>query len=142
MKKRIVLTTLLFVFLACILSAHAFAATVASGFCGDLEENDGHNVIWVLDDSGTLTISGNGNMSNFTSDYDVPWYSFCSNIIEVNILSGIKSLGKNAFSNCSNLIRVTIPDGLQSIGYYAFSGCTSLKSVYITDLKAWFNIKF
>ena len=43
MKKIIIQIILMLAVLACILSAHAFAETVASGYCGDPEENgNGH----------------------------------------------------------------------------------------------------
>ena len=39
----------------------AYAAALASGKCGDSAK-------WTLDAAGTLTISGTGRMTNFTSD--------------------------------------------------------------------------
>lgn len=45
------------------------AQTVDSsdGTCGD-------NLTWTLDDAGTLTISGTGAMTNYSSSSKAPWY--------------------------------------------------------------------
>ena len=61
MKKRFLAVLLLAVLLAMSMAQAAWAATVASGECGA----EGDNVTWVLDDAGTLTISGTGEMADF-----------------------------------------------------------------------------
>ncbi len=50
--------------LICVLTmpTTAEAAEVARGTCGD-------NLTWVLDDEGTLTISGTGDMKSYSSYY-------------------------------------------------------------------------
>ena len=44
------------------------------------------------------------------------------------ISKGIKSIGKNAFSNCINLEEIILPEEDFYIGQGAFSGCYNLKS--------------
>ena len=63
MKKKIFAVLALAFLLALSMAPAAWAATVASGECGA----EGDNVTWVLDDTGTLTISGQGAMA----DYDI-----------------------------------------------------------------------
>ena len=76
----------------------ALAASVAplfaqSGTCGD-------NLTWTLDtESGILTISGTGAMTNYAY---APWYSYRSTIKTVVIKDGVTSIGTHAFENCSN----------------------------------------
>ncbi len=53
----------------------------------------------------------------------------------------VKTIGDNAFKGCSALTSVTIPASITKIGSQAFYNCTNLKDVYITDLKAWCQIK-
>lgn len=105
-----------------------FAAETASGTCGD-------NVTWVLDDSGTLTISGTGAMKDYSpsSSGKAPWYSNRSSITQVIIESDVTSVGTYAFYECSNLISVTIQYGVASIGSGAFSYCSSLANITIPD---------
>ena len=43
----------------------ASAEIVDSGTCG----KDGDNLTWTLDDEGLLTISGTGEMANYSSSY-------------------------------------------------------------------------
>ena len=101
--------------------------------------DDSH--IWTLDESGTLTISGEGAMSNYstsknTDGYFVttaPWRKCYRLINRVVIDDGVTSIGERAFYGCNSLTSVTIPDGVTSIGSNAFSGCSSLASVTIPD---------
>ena len=99
------------------------AEAAASGTCGD-------NLTWTLDDAGTLTISGMGDMVDGTR---TPFYSYLSQIKKAVILNGVTNIGNYAFRNCTNLTSVTIPDGVTSISDSAFSGCRSLTSVTIPD---------
>ncbi len=130
MKKRIIFTVLMIILLTCVLSAHALAATVASGYCGDTSVNGGQNVTWTLDDSGTLTVSGIGDMKKLSS---APWYSYRSQITAVNISSGVTSIGYDAFYNCSSLTSINIPDSVTSIEGCAFYNCSNLTSITIPD---------
>ena len=97
---------------------------VASGTCGA----QGDNLTWTLDDSGTLTISGEGEMTSSPS-----WSSYCDKISSVVIESGVTSIANRAFSYCSRLTSVTIPGSVTSIGNAAFLGCYNLESVTIPD---------
>ena len=104
---------------------NAIAASAASsGNCGD----SGSNVTWLLDDNGTLTISGSGKIEDYRSDIDQPWYSNRSDITSVVIEPGVTSIGSLAFYKCSNLTSITIPSGLTSIGEMAFFNCSALTS--------------
>ena len=109
---------------------NAIAASAASsGNCGD----SGSNVTWLLDDNGTLTISGSGKIEDYRSDIDQPWYSNRSDITSVVIEPGVTSIGSLAFYKCSNLTSITIPSGLTSIGEMAFFNCSALTSVTIPN---------
>ncbi len=98
------------------------AMMASSGTCGD-------NLTWTLDDEGTLTISGTGSMTDYTSSGDAPWYKYRSLINTVLIETGVTNIGKSAFVNCSGLREITIPASVVSVGEYAFYGCSSLSTV-------------
>lgn len=109
------------------------AAETVSGSCGD-------NVNWELDEKGTLTISGTGEMSDFHQDYEngywitrTPWYEFADSILSVVILPGVTHIGSYAFDDCTVLMNVTIPDTVASIGNYAFSHCPALSQIHLPE---------
>ena len=125
---------------------------IASGECG----KNGDNLTWVLTVDGTLTISGSGEMENYTDSSVAPWYSnrtkilsvvvepgvtsvgdyafyACLKLTSISLPGGVKSIGESAFQDCAKLTAVEIPDGVTSIGYRAFYGCTSLTSVTIPE---------
>ena len=104
----------------------AIKKIVASGTCGD-------NLTWTLDDAGTLTISGTGEMTNWSTYANVPWYAQRESIKKAVIEDGVTSIGGDAFYNCTGLTSVTIPDSVTSIGSLAFCDCTGLKQITIPD---------
>ena len=123
-----------------------------SGTCGD-------NLAWTLDNSGTLTISGTGDMYDLAYDdesgsYTLPWVEYRSMIRRVEIGSGVTHIGAWAFED-TNITSLTIPgsvktigeggvsgnrylsaltleSGLETIGAYAFADCR-IASVVIPD---------
>ena len=125
MKKKFLL-----VFILIIMSIIAFgvvsvsAKTIASGPCGN-------NVTWTLNDEGTLTISGTGDMANFTSSKYVPWNSNIRNIKKVLIENNVTNIGSYAFYDAQNLTSITIPDSVTNIGEFSFYSCNSLTSMQI-----------
>lgn len=129
MKKKILSIILVLSMLCAFMPVIAIAET--SGTCGD-------NVIWTLDDNGTLTISGTGDMEDYNYSSS-PFYNN-SNIKSVIIENDVTSIGNGAFYDCSGLTSVTIPNSVISIGNSAFYGCSELESVYISDLAAYLNI--
>ncbi|MBQ7646069.1 MAG: leucine-rich repeat domain-containing protein, partial [Clostridia bacterium] len=102
------------------------ASASESGMCGE-------NLIWTLDDEGTLTISGIGEMEDYDYwDYiNAPWYSDREFIKKVVIESGVTSIGRDAFYGCTSLASVTIGNGVTTIGISAFAGCTGLANAII-----------
>ncbi|MBR5506860.1 MAG: leucine-rich repeat protein [Clostridia bacterium] len=94
-----------------------------SGTCGD-------NITWIYwEKNKTLEISGNGEMTNWTSSSSVPWYS-CSRAIETIVIDGeITNVGNYAFFYCSSLKNISLPESISVIGTYAFAYCSSLKSI-------------
>ncbi|MCI5604871.1 MAG: leucine-rich repeat domain-containing protein [Clostridia bacterium] len=124
MKKKILSLAVVMAMLLSFMPVIAQAET--SGECGE-------NLTWTLDDEGTLTISGIGDMTNGSFYLDVPWYSSCSSIKNIIIGNSVTSIGDWVFSCCSNLESVIIGNGVTSIGNSAFSKCSSLGSVVIPD---------
>ena len=136
--RRLILALIFCIILVVGVHSSAYAETVASGVRG--------NLTWVLDDEGTLTISGEGTMAGFVGFYDpddpYDWGWLGYPVKAVIIEPGATSIGNYAFSRCTGLTSVSIPASVTSIGKYAFDGCSNLNTVYIEDLAAWCNISF
>ena len=95
----------------------------ASGTCGD-------NLTWNLT-NGVLTISGSGDMKNWSPPSLAPWFSYWKNITSVTIVDSVTSIGSYAFYECSSLRSVTIPNSVTRIGDKAFLNCSGLSSLTI-----------
>ena len=92
-----------------------------SGACGS-------NLTWNFNsNTGTLTISGSGNMYNYDQT-NIPWLCYRDYISNIILEDGITSIGEDAFKDCVNVTNITIPEGVTSIGIYAFenTGITSI----------------
>lgn len=139
MKKRILsfLLALLLVVSLAPFSAVPCSAALYDGTCGE-------NLTWTLDsDTGVLTISGTGDMNDFTtpSGYPIigspityaPWLYFSDIIKTVTVENGVTSIGEYAFPNCRALTEISLPSSLKKINDYAFFNCTALKNITIPE---------
>lgn len=90
-------------------------------------------ISWTLDEAGTLTISGNGDMPDYDYNHSSPFAPYFGYIKEVIIMEGIKSIGNYSFYGCSNIASISVPNSVTKIGYDAFNGCSSLASISIPD---------
>ena len=102
-----------------------YTPTSTTGTCGA-------DLTWNFDEStGTLTISGTGEMNHYFPQAAAPWMRL--NVTSAVIEDGVTSIGDGAFFDCTSLVSVTIPDSVTSIGYRVFYGCSSLPSVTIPE---------
>ena len=102
------------------------------GLSANAEESGtcGANLKWHLTDDGVLTITGKGEMYDYSSSYK-PWsYNALTKVI---IGNGVTTIGKNAFYGCSSLTSVNIPNSVTTIEMQAFCDCSSLTSVTIPN---------
>lgn len=117
----------------------ASAAAPKSGSCGP-------QAYFILDDDGTLTISGNGLMYNWPWDdtkvkklvvnEGLDYISFrhfkMAPILEsISLPSTMKTLRSECFMQCPELKEVNLPKNLNMIESNAFQGCDKLKSVTV-----------
>lgn len=139
--KRAICIVMALIFLAGTVSVSAagqtekaFTLTTASaptsGVCGD-------NLTWELDEgTGTLTISGTGDMWDWDYYVHAPWlqeheYGWVNNdILKVIIEEGVTSVGDYAFESCTGIEDVEFPGTLKSIGEWAF-----YNNYYLTEIE-------
>lgn len=114
-------------------TATAWAAVgdvVDSGTCGDnltwtLTENEDNAVTWANGTTGhtayTLTITGSGAMTDFTSSTQ-PWKDNKQSVTRLVLPDGLTTVGDYAFDSFFNVTSVTLPAAVTSIGTSAFYG--------------------
>ena len=98
-----------------------------------------NNLTWTFDDTGTLTISGTGDMGYYIYVYP-PWHDYFSEIKNLVIDDGVTKIGEGAFQDCKNLKNITIADSVISIGERAFGDSEwGEESGYYSDESNWEN---
>ena len=123
MRKRIT-TGLIALFAIVMCAANVQAQNPTSGQTGPLT--------WKYDTgTKTLTISGKGDMPNYTWEHQAPWQEHTQQMLMLVVEEGITRIGNQAFENAGNLISVTLPKTVTRIGDYAFGFCGSLPMVTI-----------
>ncbi len=135
------------------LSVVSYAA--ADNTCGG--EGNESNITWSFDSAtGTLTISGTGEMKNWYHEMDLsiagnygfnvedylpsdmdyvytPWYSLRSKILHAVVSDGITNVGDFAFGGCTKLKDVKLGKDIEVIGNCAFENCDSLVTPTLPD---------
>lgn len=111
------------------LSFSLVATADKSGTCGD-------NLTWTYETATKkLTISGNGDMKDYSPLTPSPWYSYydSNSVTNVVIEEGVTSIGNYAFYECSNLQSISMPNSLISIRQRAFYKCYGLTLINIPN---------
>lgn len=122
------------------------SSVIDSGTCGP-------DIQWVLDNKGSLTISGTGKMDSgngqtlfgnteliqsaviengVTGIGDYAFYG-CENLGKVEIADTVSTIGNRAFENCKSLVEINLPSGVSEIGTGTWKGCISLQKINIPE---------
>ena len=97
-----------------------------NGKCGD-------NATWhFAPDTGVLTISGTGEITNYTAAAPAPWDQYKEKITEAVIENGITSVGNYAFASNRALKTAELAGSVTKIGDNAFQNAEMLSAI---DLK-------
>lgn len=113
-------------------SAASSTASTAASAAAAGDNSCGENVTWTLAD-GTLTISGTGRMTDYSSNSPAPWADQADQITAVVVEAGVTTVGGSSFKGCTNLTTVTLADGVEYIETAAFNGCTALSDITIPE---------
>lgn len=130
-----------------------------TGECGD-------NLTWLVDERGTLRITGTGDMNDYNpyGGDAPPWGKYYDYIEKIEIESGVTGIGSYAFyylplvedveiadsvtaiadyafNNCSDLCQITIPQSVSHIGREIFRFCDQLKEINVADNNNSFSSK-
>ena len=110
--KKLICIILIFVMAASLFTLSASAAGVIS---------------WNFED-GTLTISGKGEMPDYTTNV-TPWIDRKLKVKAAIVEQGVTYIGSQTFQNCVDMESVSIASSVEDIGDAAFYWCKKLKSV-------------
>lgn len=106
-----------------------YVADPYSGKCGA-------NATWNFDvGTGVLTVSGSGQMSDYTSASGAPWYALKSQIKKIVISDSVESVGNNAFREYPNLTSVILASTVTKIGTYSFATNVGLSEIDLAKVK-------
>ena len=122
--RTLLITGLLLVCCFTLMNYSGDSSAETSDVCGD-------NLTWTLDEKGTLTISGTGDMYDCPSGISEPLFTPMHLVRTVVICDGVTSIGDYAFFGYPYLSEVTIPNSVKSIGDYAFFQCEALTNITI-----------
>ena len=98
-----------------------------------IEEGTIGSLTWTLFNDGVLTIRGDGEITDYTSDDSQPWASNNKKIREVVFEGDVTGIGAHTFSGCSNMKSITLPSAVMKIGAAAFFNCSSLTEIIIPE---------
>lgn len=114
--------------------------TVAGGKCGD-------DLTWTLDNDGTLTISGIGDMYDYTYPDETeantaPWYEWHDAIKKLVIEDGVTSIGDHAMMYLS-MNTISLPASVAKIGDHSFAECdNTIEMIYYGgSVEQWRDLK-
>ena len=94
-----------------------------------IEGNCGKDIIYRLNDNGTLRIEGSGEMYDYNSGKPAPWSEYSDSVNTILISEGITKIGSQAFRKMCNVEKINLPQSLSCIAGNAFIGCSSLKYI-------------
>ena len=88
-----------------------FSFKVASGVRASLSDNGRYGFV--------LTVKGEGEIPDYASAKDAPWYRKSGRITDVVIGEGITKIGDNAFTDCK-VKTVVVPSTAKTVGRNCF----------------------
>ncbi|MBR2300149.1 MAG: leucine-rich repeat domain-containing protein [Alphaproteobacteria bacterium] len=141
MKKWILVIGVLLTF-----NARAESCTPDNQTCFECGAKCTMKLTYETDESGnqvgTLTVSGQGAMNNYSYHQDLdeygdyysrPWAGLAGNVQNIKIEEGITAVGANAFLSFRNLKNVELPESVLKLNPGAFQSCSSLSHINIGE---------
>ena len=106
--------------------------TTAGGYCGNITDDDGKNVKWIIDNGSLIFTAEDGSrtMNVYASANAIPWRGY--NYTSFTFPSNVTNITPYAFYG-SGLTSASIHKDVTSIGEDAFGKCTSLTSITVHE---------
>ena len=108
---------------------------VESGECGYVDKcgDGGRSIKWYFYGSGLLQIEGIGVMQDYSVDQKAPWNKYSNQITQVEVKSGVTTVGLRAFEDFQKLRSAQLADTVQEIQSFVFCGCSALERIDLPD---------
>ena len=120
------LTLSVCLFFVCSCSGKRLTAKLLdSGDCGP-------SLKWSFYEDGTLIISGEGEMYDFSYG-GTQWEKHKDDVLYITVENGVSMVSDGAFANLTNLRSVELADSVLSIGDKSFRYCSSLTAVKLSE---------
>lgn len=129
--------------IGCALGICALACSVMIGFAScdifnkwDISKDSSSSVkaeLKKLSAGYRLIVSGSGNMADYSSETNAPWYAKADQIREISISGGIRYIGSYAFAGIENVEYIMLPASVTSAGA-AFAEDTVKVFAYFEDI--------
>lgn len=110
------------------LSTAAFAEEEVAG----ADFNDG-TMHWSISTDGVLTITGTGDMPDYTSSTGSPWYDFRDYILSIVVDDGITKIGDGTFCHLDKMVSISLSNSVTALGDNCFYDCKALGSIAIPE---------
>lgn len=105
--------------------------------------SSGDVTVYFNSSNNTLTVSGNGDMADYSSGgVNSKWGTHSASATTLVVEEGVTHIGAYAFQGFSALTTVTIPASVTSIGASAFTGCTHTTRINASTPNNWASISF
>ena len=100
------------------------------------------DVTWTFDHmTFTLTISGEGEMDDYSFSNPVPWDTYKDVVRTLVVEEGVTTIGELALRYCKNLKTAQLPATLTTVDAKAFERCDKLTDVYYGSTEdAWESV--
>ncbi len=86
-----------------------------------------NSVFWKVE-NGTLEISGQGKMDDFSNTDCIPWFEQRNEITKIVIQDGITHIGDLAFYGLTKAQEVIVPETVETVGVCAFSYAEGIRT--------------
>ena len=109
--------------------------TFAAADGGVIAEADFNNgaMHWSISTDGVLTITGTGDMPDYTSSTGSPWYDFRDYILSIVVDDGITKIGDGTFCHLDKMVSISLSNSVTALGDNCFYDCNALGSIAIPE---------
>ena len=89
-------------------------ATADGGVIAGADFNDGA-MHWSISTDGVLTITGDGDMPDYTNSTGSPWYNYSDCILRIVVEDGITKIANSSFFHLDKMVSISLHNSVTSL---------------------------